>query len=190
MRPIPASASGRPLSLPPAPRVLLGALAAWLALAPTQAPSAQEPASPPSQDVPRQDDGAPLGTEAMKELVVLAQSPDAAEAQRIRAIEVLALVTPPEATEHLAQLLRTPSLPPALRLTAMASLQRRVGVDALPALLPVLDDDNPQVRAPTARAIGRMGGATARGALEQRLAQEEQPEVREALQQALSDVEP
>src|SRR6218665_1555370 len=162
-----------------------------------------------SKTRPREAEWAPLGPGALGDPLALAKDPQAPEAQRTRAIAALAVVAHAEAAQHLAELLHTPTLPPSLRptpplalqlpppalppslrATAVLALQRRAGLAALPVLAPLLEDGDALVRSTTARALGRMGGGEARRVLEERLALEEHAEVRDALQQGLSDVEP
>src|SRR6218665_1055370 len=180
------------------------ALAAWLLVAPAAAaPVPSDSATEPgalhgrvlrmldrSKTPPREADWAPLGPAALGELLALAKDPQAPAAQRTRAIPALPVVAHAEAAQHLAELLHTPTLPPSLRATAVLALQRRAGLAALPVLAPLLEDGDALVRSTTARALGRMGGGEARRVLEERLALEEHAEVRDALQQGLSDVEP
>jgi HEAT repeat protein len=182
-----------------------GLLAAWLLVVPAAAaPPAATPSGPSeaarervlrllarSEALPREADWAPLGPETLGVLLSVIQDPAAPEPQRLHAIAALAVVQPPEEpTRRLEELLGSPQLPPALRAGAVLALQRRSGLAALPQLLPLLEDREVLVRSTTARALGRMGGADARHALEARLALEPHPEVRAALQQGLSDTEP
>jgi HEAT repeat protein len=142
------------------------------------------------ESLPREADWAPLGPEALAELSGLASNPDAPEPQRSRAVAAMAVVVHPEASQRLQQLLRSSEAPASLRAAATLALGRRAGLEAIPLLLPLLEDQNEQVRATAAQALGRMGGAEARKVLEERLPLEENLEVREALQRGLSYLEP
>ncbi len=142
------------------------------------------------ESLPREADWAPLGPEALTELSGLASNPDAPEPQRSRAVAAMAVVVHPEASQRLQQLLRSSEAPASLRAAATIALGRRAGLEALPLLMPLLEDRNEQVRATVAQALGRMGGAETRKALEERLPLEESLEVREALQRGLSYLEP
>jgi HEAT repeat protein len=142
------------------------------------------------ESLPREADWAPLGPEALAELSGLASNPDAPEPQRSRAVAAMAVVVHPEASQRLQQLLRSAEAPASLRAAAMIALGRRAGLEAIPLLMPLLEDQNEQVRATAAQALGRMGGSEARKVLEERLPLEENLEVREALQRGLSYLEP
>ncbi|QRN93795.1 HEAT repeat domain-containing protein [Archangium violaceum] len=142
------------------------------------------------ESLPREADWAPLGPEALTELSGLAGNPDAPEPQRTRAVAAMAVVSHPEASQRLQQLLRSSEAPPSLRAAATVALGRRAGLEAVPLLMPLLEDRSEQVRATAAQALGRMGGAEARKVLEERLPVEESLEVREAIQRGLSYIEP
>ena len=184
-------------------RVRRLALATWLLAALASAAEPPAASAPPevsrerilglldgSETPPREADWAALGPGALPELLALVRDPEVSALRRTRAVASLAVVTHPDASRQLTELLQAPGLPPPVRAAAVLSLQRRAGLAALPALAPLLQDGDAQVRSTTARALGRMGGQEARRALEERLSTEEQAEVREALQQGLSDVEP
>ena len=189
--------------MPLPPLSAAGLIAAWLLVLPASAPAAG-PSAPPdparervlrllarSEPLPREADWTPLGPEALGVLLSIVQDAAAPEAQRLRAIAALAVVEPPEEpTRRLEELSRSSQLTPPLRAAAVLALPRRAGLAALPLLVPLLEDREVLVRSTTARALGRMGGAEARRALESRLALEPHPEVRAALQQGLSDTEP
>ncbi|WP_257456294.1 HEAT repeat domain-containing protein [Archangium lipolyticum] len=142
------------------------------------------------ESLPREADWAPLGPEALTELSGLASNPDAPEPRRTRAVAAMAVVSHPEASQRLQQLLRSSEAPPSLRAAATLALGRRAGLEAVPLLMPLLEDRNEQVRATAAQAVGRMGGPEARKVLEERLPLEENLEVREAIQRGLSYIEP
>jgi HEAT repeat protein len=96
----------------------------------------------------------------------------------------------PAETHQLQALLQDRRAEPSLRASAATTLGLSVGVDAIPTLLPLLQDRDEHVRASVARALGRLGGAQVQQALEERIPLEEDPLVREALQQGLTYVEP
>ncbi|HEX4622403.1 MAG TPA: HEAT repeat domain-containing protein [Myxococcaceae bacterium] len=77
---------------------------------------------------------------------------------------------------------------PQLRADAVMTL-RGLGWSAA-ALAPYLNDPAPEVRAAAAIAVGRAGGADAKTALEARMEKEEDAAVREALQRALTLLQP
>lgn len=167
--------------------------------------TAPSPATPPSPeaargevlrlldtsgDAPREDTWARLGPEALSELFALVGDAKLPETQRLRAVAALAVVAHPEASQRLQELLKDPAAPSAVRMTAIEALGRRAGLAAVAPLTPLLTDTSEPVRACAARTLGHIGGTQARGVLEARLSLEKSPAVREALQQALSYLEP
>jgi HEAT repeat protein len=185
------------LSAPPSP----GWSASWRAF-PVLATLLLVAAAPPSphdqvlrllassETLPREADWAPLGPAALPELLSLIGDPNAPEAQRTRAVAALAVVSEASASQRLQELLLGQDTPTAVRVAATLALGRREGLRALPVLTPLLSDSSPRVRIAVAQTLGRMGGAETRQALESRLSLEEEPDVREALQQGLSYLEP
>lgn len=77
-----------------------------------------------------------------------------------------------------------------MRAHAATALSLQAGTEAIPTLLPYLQDREQQVRIAVARALGRLGGPEVQQALEERIPSEEEPLVREALQQGLSFIVP
>ncbi|WNG48544.1 HEAT repeat domain-containing protein [Archangium minus] len=140
--------------------------------------------------LPRAADWAPLGPDALTELLELASNPSSPEPQRTRAVAAIAVVENPEATQRLQGLLISQATPDSVRAAATLALSRRAGLEAFPLLTPLLADRSEQVRATAAQTLGRMGGAEARKVLEERLPFEETLVVREAIQQGLSYIEP
>lgn len=132
----------------------------------------------------------PLGSPALGILEELASNPNAPPPQRARAITSMAAVDHPQATDRLRSLLGDTSTQPPLRASAATALGLRGGSEAIPTLLPFLQDREEFVRIAVARALGRLGGAQARQAIEERIPVEPHPLVREALQQGLTFVEP
>jgi HEAT repeat protein len=102
----------------------------------------------------------------------------------------MAAVDHPQAGDHLRALLEDTKTEPPLRASAATALSLRAGTEAIPTLLPYLQDQNGQVRMAVARALGRLGGREVQQALEERIPTEEEPLVREALQQGLTFIEP
>lgn len=170
------------------------------ALMPPSSPSAPQPRGSlheeilrlldSSEAVPREAEWARLGPEALSELLGLASNPKAPEPQRSRAVAAMAVVSHPEASLRLQELLRSKAQPSSVRAAATLALGRRAGLEAVPVLTPLLADPNEQVRATAAQVLGRVGGAEVRKALEERLPLEESLAVREAIQQGLSYIEP
>jgi HEAT repeat protein len=167
---------------------------------PAPAPSAPQPRGTVHEEIlrllerpdsfPRAADWAPLGPEALSELIGLASNPQAPEPQRTRAVAALAVVEHPEATQRLQGLLHGQATPDSVRAAATLALSRRAGLEALPLVTPLLTDRSEQVRATAAQTLGRLGGPEARKLLEERLPLEESIAVREAIQQGLSYLEP
>ncbi|MBN1207556.1 MAG: HEAT repeat domain-containing protein [Myxococcaceae bacterium] len=132
----------------------------------------------------------PLGPAALSVLEELAFNPKAPPPQRARAVTSMAAVDHPQATERLRTLLGDTNTQPSLRASAATALGLRTGSEAIATLLPFLQDPDEHVRIAVARALGRLGGAQVRQALEERLPLEQEPLVREALQQGLTFAEP
>ncbi len=132
----------------------------------------------------------PLGPAALGVLEELASNPKAPAPQRVRAVTSIAAVDHPQATDYLRTLLEDTHTQPPLRASAAIALSLRAGSDAIPTLLPFLQDPDEHVRIAVARALGRLGGAQVQQALEDRITSEEDPLVREALQQGLTFIEP
>jgi HEAT repeat protein len=146
--------------------------------------------SRPEAFPPYETDWKPLGPGALGVLEELAADPKAPAPQRARAVTSMAAVDHPQATERLRGLVQDTRAQPTLRASAATALGLRMGTEAVPTLLPLLEDRDEHVRAAVARALGRLGGAQVQQALEERLPVEEAPYVREALQQGLTFVEP
>jgi hypothetical protein len=170
------------------------------------AASASQPASsPPSQELraqvislldqsdafpPYGTRWQPLGPAVLGVLEEVASNPKAPAPQRVRAVTSIAAVDHPQATDYLRTLLEDTRTQSPLRASAATALSLRAGLDAVPTLLPFLQDRDEQVRVAVARALGRLGGAQVQQALEDRIPSEDNPLVREALQQGLTFIEP
>lgn len=102
--------------------------------------------------------------------------------------QVASLLSQPDA--QLRALLGDTHTAPPLRALAATAISLQAGTEAIPTLLPYLQDRDSQVRIAVARALGRLGGPEVQQALEERIPSEEEPLVREALQQGLSFIEP
>lgn len=179
-----------------------GAFVLGAALLFSPSPSLQAaPAESPSQDVrtqvvslldqpdvfpPYATRWQPLGPAAFSVLEELASNRKAPAPQRARAVTSMAAVDHPEAADHLRALLANRGTEPPLRASAATALSLRAGQEAIPTLLPYLQDRDEQVRIAVARALGRLGGPQVQQALEERLPSEQAPLVREALQQGLT----
>jgi hypothetical protein len=139
---------------------------------------------------PYENDWKPLGPAALGVLEEVASDPKAPSPQRARAVTSMAAVDHPRAAERLRVLVQDPRAQSTLRASAATALGLRLGTEAVSMLLPLLEDRDEDVRAAVARALGRLGGTQVQQALEERLPLEEDPLVREALQQGLTFVEP
>jgi HEAT repeats len=128
----------------------------------------------------------PLGPSAFSVLEELASNPKAPAPQRARAVTSMAAVDHPQAADRLRAMLEDKGTKPPLRASAATALSLRAGQEAIPTLLPFLQDRDGQVRIAVARALGRLGGPQVQQALEERLPSEQDPLVREALQQGLT----
>jgi hypothetical protein len=177
----------------------------FLQAAPAEPPSQASPAPPPSGDVraqvvslldqpdafpPYGTRWQPLGPAAFSVLEELASNAKAPAPQRARAVTSMAAVDHPQAADHLRALLADRGTEPPLRASAATALSLRAGQEAIPTLLPFLQDREGQVRIAVARALGRLGGPQVQQALEERLPSERDPLVREALQQGLTFLVP
>lgn len=127
-----------------------------------------------------------LGPGAFPVLEQVVADSQAPASQREHAVAAMALVENAEATERLLALLRDSGALPSLRANAALALGLRAGPEALDSLRPHLEDPQLVVREAVAVALGRLGSAEAQQALEERLPFEEDPLVREAIQQGLS----
>ena len=132
----------------------------------------------------------PLGPAALGVLEELASNPKAPAPQRVRAVTSIAAVDHPQAADYLRSLLGNAHNQPPLRASAATALSLRDGSEAIPTLLPFLQDRDGNVRVAVARALGRLGGAQVQQALEERIPEEADPLVREALQQGLTFIQP
>ncbi|MDC0708369.1 HEAT repeat domain-containing protein [Stigmatella sp. ncwal1] len=136
--------------------------------------------------VPYETEWKPLGPAALGILEELAADPNTPAQRRSRAVTFMAAVDNPQATDRLQAFLKNGDTQPTLRASAATALGLRVGTEAVPTLLPFLQDSSDPVREAVARALGRLGGVQVQQALEERLPLEEAPVVREALQQGLT----
>ena len=73
---------------------------------------------------------------------------------------------------------------------AALALGARLGPQAIGALTPLLDDPQISIRDSAARALGRIGNADSKAALEEHLAKEQDPQVRENIQRSLTTLPP
>jgi HEAT repeat protein len=144
----------------------------------------------PSALQPQEADWAPLGPDALGLLEEIAANPKAPLELRSRAIAAMAVIAHPEASSRLQALVESSRTPPPLLAAAVLALGRRTGVLAVPTLAPLLAHPSEKVRQAAAHTLGRLGSPEARRLLEERLPLEEEPAVREVIQQGLTHAEP
>ncbi len=140
--------------------------------------------------VPSEEHFKPLGPQALTVLEQIFNDPSALPTRRNNAVAAMALVDNPAAESKLRAIVTDPKIDLQLRSTAAMALAHRTGEKALPDLLPLLDAEEPRLRDAAARAVGSVGTPGAKKALEDRLGKEEDPSVREAIQQTLTKMEP
>jgi|GEM_PF-6008690 len=117
---------------------------------------------------------------------------DAAESpfKRTRAVDSLAQVDNPEASDRLKAILADSNVGTQYRSTAAWALGRREGASAAHWLHPRLGDPNRSVREAVIRTLASVGGEEARKSLEERLPKEEDPKLREFIQRTLIKIQP
>lgn len=140
--------------------------------------------------VPTEEDWKRLGPDALGVLEQIYNDPAALPSRRTRAVASMAQVDNPEAVSRLKAIVGDSAADPQYRSTAALALAYRTGEKSLPEVQPLLDHQDPRLRDAAARALGRVGTEDARKFLEERLGKEEDPAVREAIQQSLTKMEP
>ena len=131
-----------------------------------------------------------LGPSALGPVTEAYQDPRRPVEARTRAVSALAWVANPGAGAALLEILKDAAAAVGFRAAAMRALAQRDGPSSVGQLKPLLIQDAPELRTAAAGALGLAGGDEARKSLEERLAEEENVGVREALQQNLSKVQP
>jgi HEAT repeat protein len=137
------------------------------------------------EDVPTDEAWRRLGEGALGVLIELYADPDEAPYVRLRAVGASGAFARPAARTFLLAVARAEGQADLFVREAVLSLGRAFGASALDELTPFLAHREPVVREATARALGRVGGPRAAGALRARLQVEREAVVREALQRAL-----
>jgi HEAT repeat protein len=94
----------------------------------------------------------------------------------------------PEALKMIEEVAQDSAATPKLRAAAVLALAGLGG--SVATLTPYLNDPAPEVRAAAAIGVARAGGADSKAALEARLEKEEDATVRDALQRALTLLQP
>ncbi len=140
--------------------------------------------------MPTDEDWKAVGPEALGVLEQIYRDPKALPSRRTRAVASMAQVDHPAAGDTLKAILQNPRVEAQYRSTAALALGARLGSFAVPVLEGSLKDGDGAVREATARAMGRVGGPDARRSLEEQLANEQDPAVREVIQQSLTKTEP
>lgn len=131
-----------------------------------------------------------LGDGAVPELVRVANSSAMRGERRRRAVAALGAIGTPAALERLRALALDAKGPPAHRAQAVAALAKVQGKPAVADLAPLLAKAQGELCTAVAQALASLGGADAKQALEERLAREDRPELRELLQKSLSRLQP
>jgi hypothetical protein len=131
-----------------------------------------------------------LGQDGLVALEQIFNDPAVQPERRGRTLGAMGATELPEAGVKLAAVVKDTRVEPGYRAQAAAALARRGGEDVGPTLKEVLASPDPKVRDAVARALTSVGGEYVRTALEERLSEEEDPSVREALQQALTRIQP
>lgn len=131
-----------------------------------------------------------LGKDGLRVLEQIFNDPATQPDRRGRALAAMGQLDQPEAAARLLAVLKDARVDPRYRAQAAAVLARRGAPELGAALKAALADPDPKVRGAVARALGDAGGDEIRAALEERLGEEEDPAVRELIQQALTRLQP
>ena len=131
-----------------------------------------------------------LGDAAVPALERVANSTAMRGERRQRAVAALGAIGTPAAIERLRAFALDAKGQPPYRAQAVAVLAKAQGTAAVVDLAPLLAEAKGELCTAVAQALASLGGPNAKEALEQRLAREDQPEVRELLQKSLSRLQP
>jgi hypothetical protein len=131
-----------------------------------------------------------LPPEALDLLAQTEKDTSASAEKRLRAIGAMAHVNNPGASEQLKRIWEQSRLDISFRSAALIAFAERMGGGAVGELAPVLAAADWQLRQAGARAMAKIGTKEARAALEERLGREDAASVRDAIQQALTMIEP
>jgi HEAT repeat protein len=140
--------------------------------------------------VPTAEDWKKLGPGVLPVLEAVFRDAKALPTTRMRAVSSMAFVEDPLAVTTLKTIAAETQTEARYRAKAVLALGQLGGAEAITSLSPVLESPDTTMREAAARALGQAGGPEARRILEGRLEQEEQAEVREAIQQSLTRLEP
>jgi hypothetical protein len=140
--------------------------------------------------MPTDEEWKRIGPDALGVLEQIYLDATALPSRRTRAVASMAQVDNPAAADKLKEILQDGRVDVQYRSTAALALGSRMGSSAVPALEPALKDRDGRVREASARAMARLGSPEARRSLEEQLAKEEDPAVREVIQQSLTKTEP
>jgi HEAT repeat protein len=130
-----------------------------------------------------------FGPGTFEALASIADDEGAPPEVRARALASLSYLDDPRAPAELTRALQAAQSSLLVR-TALFGLARVRGNAAVAQIAPFLSDRNPTLRLAAAEALGRIGGAAAQHALQQRRDAETDPAVRDALARALSKSNP
>lgn len=134
---------------------------------------------------PSAEDWRALGVGAGAEVFAVAKDPGVASVRRQAAVYALGHFPTADHRAWLGALVADDTADRLLRRQAPAALALGWGESALPELSAALAAPDAQLRAQAARALGRVGTASARAALDGRLIAETDPMVKDALRGAL-----
>jgi HEAT repeat protein len=136
------------------------------------------------------DEWRQLGPDALSVLEQIFNDPAAQPDRRTRALIAIGHLEHPNAMERIKGVVRDANADVRYRSTAVLALGHRGGPAVVPDIQPFLSASDLTLRQAAVRALGNAGGADARRSLEEQLAKEEDPSVREVIQQSLTKLQP
>ena len=136
------------------------------------------------EDLPTAEQLQALGDGVEAELMAIADDKAVPSSRRSRAISALQYFPSPASRTFLDAHVDAADKG-ILRRKAVLALGAGFGAAAVPKLQSAFDDTDPLVRVAVAQALGMVGDASAKEALNGRLAKEDQDAVREAISKAL-----
>ncbi len=125
-----------------------------------------------------------FGDQAVPHLLAIAGDEGRPRSTRMRAVAAMGNFDRPEVRAHLRDVLTAGDAP--LQRKALRSLAMIAGADELPLLASFLDVDDTTLREAAAHALGTVGTAEARAALEARRARETSTAVLKAIDEELA----
>jgi HEAT repeat protein len=130
-----------------------------------------------------------LDAEAVGVLQQIINDPASAPKTRVAAVGALAFLGDLGGSKALAGICADVNQLAELRVAAVLALAT-LGESSLSVIRTLLSNASPTIRTAAATALARIGGSEARTALEARVEKEEDPSVRDALQRALTTLQP